>query len=119
MSCSSSDRPRGRVDALLLLLPVRAEDEGGGERELHLPGHEPAQQASDEAHYDDDDDDDDEQGGGGGAAQLHGVRGPGRGGAWGGGGAGARLLRPLQRRRVPQLHRGQGPRLVQHQVRRC
>ena len=68
---------------------------------------------------DDDDDDDDEQGGGGGAAQLHGVRGPGRGGARGGGGAGARLLRPLQRRRVPQLHRGQGPRLVQHQVRRC
>ena len=30
------------MDALLLLLPVRAEDEGGGERELHLPGHEPA-----------------------------------------------------------------------------
>ena len=41
----------GGVDSLLLLLALRAAHHRRGRGQLHLPGHEPAQQASDEGHY--------------------------------------------------------------------
>ena len=89
------------MDPFLLLLSVCAEDDGGGERELHLPGQEPALLRDCP-----------------GPAELHGLRSPGgedRGGEPGYEG----LLCSLQRGRLQELHRGPRLGLVQHQPGQC